>query len=237
MPGMSADFDPPAPEYLPPTRIERVESVLARMSIEEKVGQMTQVSLFEHQDEEKIDKILDRVRQGKIGSFLNAPSLEARNELQRAAVETSRLGVPLIFGRDVIHGYRTIFPIPLGMAASFDPGLARAAAAVAAREASESGIDWTFAPMVDVTREPRWGRVAKATGKIHWSRRGSVLRWCAAFRGPSPAPRAASPPAPSTTWRTGRRRRARSTTRPGCPSGCFAICTCRRFEPVSRRAS
>lgn len=163
--GMSADFIPAAPEYLPLERIERVESLLAQMTLQEKVGQMTQVSLFEQQDDEKVDRILDLVRQGKIGSFLNAPGLDARNELQRAAVETSRLGIPLIFGRDVIHGYRTIFPIPLGMAASFDPGLARAAAAASAREASEAGIDWTFAPMVDVTREPRWGRVAEGYGE------------------------------------------------------------------------
>jgi beta-glucosidase len=183
---MSADFDPPAPEYLPSTRIERVESLLAQMSIEEKVGQMTQVSLFEQQDDERIDKILARVREGKVGSFLNAPSLDARNELQRAAVETSRLGIPLIFGRDVIHGYRTIFPIPLGMAASFDPGLARAAAAVAAREASETGIDWTFAPMVDVTREPRWGRVAEGYGEdpLVASRFGAAV--VRGFQGPSP---------------------------------------------------
>jgi beta-glucosidase len=162
---MSADFAPAAPEYLPKEPVPRVESLLAQMTLEEKVGQMTQVSLFEQQDDDAFDRILDLVRQGKIGSFLNAPGLDARNELQRAAVETSRLGIPLIFGRDVIHGYRTIFPIPLGMAASFDPGLARAAAAASAREASEAGIDWTFAPMVDVTREPRWGRVAEGYGE------------------------------------------------------------------------
>jgi beta-glucosidase len=162
---MSADFAPAAPEYLPKEPVPRVESLLAQMTLEEKVGQMAQVSLFEQQDDDAFDRILALVRQGKIGSFLNATSLEARNELQRAAVETSRLGIPLIFGRDVIHGYRTIFPIPLGMAASFDPGLARAAAAASAREASEAGIDWTFAPMVDVTREPRWGRVAEGYGE------------------------------------------------------------------------
>jgi beta-glucosidase len=184
--GMSADIDPRPPDYLPPTRIERVESLLAQMSVEEKVGQMTQVSLFEQQDDDTFDRILDLVRQGKIGSFLNAPSLEARNELQRAAVETSRLGTPLIFARDVIHGYRTIFPIPLAMAASFDPGLARAAAAVAAREASEIGIDWTFAPMVDVTREPRWGRVAEGYGEdpLLASRFGAAV--VRGFQGPGP---------------------------------------------------
>jgi beta-glucosidase len=183
---VSSDIDPPPPEYLPSARIERVERLLAQMSVEEKVGQMTQISLFEHDDEDKMRQVLERVRQGKIGSFLNAPSVAVRNELQRAALEGSRLGIPLIFGRDVIHGYRTIFPIPLAMAASFDPGLARAAAAVAAREASEAGIDWTFAPMVDVTREPRWGRVAEGYGEdpLVASRFGAAV--VRGFQGPSP---------------------------------------------------
>ncbi|HWO12890.1 MAG TPA: glycoside hydrolase family 3 N-terminal domain-containing protein, partial [Polyangiaceae bacterium] len=153
------------PQYLPTAPLPRVESLLEQLTLAEKVGQMTQVSLFENQQDADVDRMLDLVRQGKIGSFLNASDRETRNELQRAAIDASRLGIPLIFGRDVIHGYRTIFPIPLGMAASFDPGLARAVAAVAAREASENGIDWTFAPMVDVTREPRWGRVAEGYGE------------------------------------------------------------------------
>ncbi|HTV19742.1 MAG TPA: glycoside hydrolase family 3 N-terminal domain-containing protein [Polyangiaceae bacterium] len=184
---MSAEFDNAAPEYLPQTRIERVESLLSQMSLEEKVGQMTQLSMFKEQDDDaQFDRLLDLVRQGKIGSFLNAPGREARNELQRAAVETSRLGIPLIFGRDVIHGYRTIFPIPLALASSFDPGLARATAAAAAREASESGIDWTFAPMVDVTREPRWGRVAEGYGEdpLLAARFGAAV--VRGFQGPRP---------------------------------------------------
>jgi len=183
---MSAEFKHSAPEYLPEERVERVESLLSQLSLEEKVGQMTQVSMFADQDDSKIDRMLDLVRQGKIGSFLNAPDRDTRNELQRAAVETSRLGIPLIFGRDVIHGFRTIFPIPLGLASSFDPGLARAAAAAAAREASENGIDWTFAPMVDVTREPRWGRVAEGYGEdpLLASRFGAAV--VRGFQGPRP---------------------------------------------------
>jgi beta-glucosidase len=162
---MSEDFIEHPPEYLPREPIARVEQLLSQMSLAEKVGQMTQVSVMEQRLEADKGQLLQRVRQGRIGSFLNAAERELRNELQRAAIEGSRLGIPLLFGRDVIHGYRTIFPIPLGLAASFDPGLARATAAVAAREASESGIDWTFAPMVDVTREPRWGRVAEGYGE------------------------------------------------------------------------
>ena len=187
---MTDTVDPSAtedsPEYLPKAPVPRVEALLEQMTLAEKVGQMTQVSLFENQQDADVDRMLDLVRQGKIGSFLNAPDRDTRNELQRAAVETSRLGIPLLFGRDVIHGYRTIFPIPLGQAASFDPGLSRAIAAAAAREASESGIDWTFAPMVDVTREPRWGRVAEGYGEdpLVASRFGAAV--VRGFQGPRP---------------------------------------------------
>jgi beta-glucosidase len=162
---MSEDFIEHPPDYLPREPVARVEQLLSQMSLAEKVGQMTQVSIMAAELETDKARLLERVRLGRVGSFLNAADRELRNELQRAAVEGSRLGIPLLFGRDVIHGFRTIFPIPLAQAASFDPGLARAAAAAAAREASESGIDWTFAPMVDVTREPRWGRVAEGYGE------------------------------------------------------------------------
>jgi len=187
---MTDTVDPSAtedlPEYLPKAPVPRVEALLEQMTLAEKVGQMTQVSLFENQQDADVDRMLDLVRQGKIGSFLNAPDRDTRNELQRAAVETSRLGIPLLFGRDVIHGYRTIFPIPLGQAASFDPGLSRAIAAAAAREASESGVDWTFAPMVDVSREPRWGRVAEGYGEdpLVASRFGAAV--VRGFQGPRP---------------------------------------------------
>jgi beta-glucosidase len=102
-------------------------------------------------------------------------------------VEESRLGIPLLFGRDVIHGYKTIFPIPLGLAASFDPPLAEEVAAAAAREAREAGIDWTFSPMVDVTREPRWGRVAEGFGEDPWlaSRFGAAM--VRGYQGPDPS--------------------------------------------------
>jgi beta-glucosidase len=187
---MTDTFDPRAgedwPEYLPSAPVPRVEALLEQMTLAEKVGQMTQLSLFENQEDADVDRMLDAVRQGKVGSFLNAPDRDTRNELQRAAVETSRLGIPLLFGRDVIHGYRTIFPIPLAQAASFDPGLSRAIAAVAAREASENGIDWTFAPMVDVTRDPRWGRVAEGYGEdpLVASRFGAAV--VRGLQGPAP---------------------------------------------------
>lgn len=187
---MTDTVDPRAtedtPEYFPSAPLPRVEALLAQMTLAEKVGQMTQVSLFENQQDADVDRMLDAVRQGRVGSFLNAPDRDTRNELSRAAVEASRLGIPLLFGRDVIHGYRTIFPIPLAQAASFDPGLARAIAAAAAREASEGGVDWVFAPMVDVTREPRWGRVAEGYGEdpLVASRFGAAV--VRGYQGPRP---------------------------------------------------
>jgi beta-glucosidase len=138
---------------------ERVAALLGQMTLPEKIGQMCQ----RHVHEAPTEAQLAAAEQGLIGSFFNVRP-EHRNELQRRAL-SSRLAIPLIFGRDVIHGYRTMFPIPLGLASSFNPKLAEETARVAAREAASQGIDWTFAPMVDVTREPRWGRVAESAGE------------------------------------------------------------------------
>ena len=139
---------------------KRVEDLLSKMTLEEKIGQMQQLTLRHLNND-----VLEKVAAGKVGSFLNAGGIEEKAELQVAAIKKSRLGIPLIFGRDVIHGYKTIFPIPLGQAASWNPELIEKAASAAAAEAYEAGIDWTFAPMVDVTREPRWGRIAESGGE------------------------------------------------------------------------
>ncbi len=135
-----------------------VEELLSRMTLVEKLGQMSQhaYGIGELSDVHRM------VREGRLGSFLNATPLEIRNELQRMAVTETRLGIPLIFGRDVIHGYRTIFPIPLGLGATFNPALVERLCEAAAAEAAEDGTDWTFAPMVDITRDPRWGRIAES---------------------------------------------------------------------------
>jgi beta-glucosidase len=130
------------------------------MSLPEKIGQMCQSSFVQEQAEE----LFRAVRAGEVGSILNAPPA-LRDELQRAAVTGSRLGIPLLFGRDVVHGHRTVFPIPLGQAATFAPELVERAARVAACEAALAGVDWTFAPMVDVSRDPRWGRIAESFGE------------------------------------------------------------------------
>jgi beta-glucosidase len=140
----------------------RVEALLARMTLEDKIGQMSQSTSMATP---LADSIKAEIRAGRWGSFLNAGSPADRAEAQRIAMRESRLGIPLVFGRDVIHGYKTIFPIPLGQAATWDPGLVEQAARQAAREASTEGIRWTFAPMIDVARDPRWGRVAESLGE------------------------------------------------------------------------
>ncbi len=136
----------------------KIEALLKRMTLEEKLGQMSQ----------RLDDspaLTADLRSGRIGSLLYVVGAEQCNKYQKIAVEESRLGIPLLFGRDVIHGYRTILPIPLGQACGFDPDLVETGAAMAAREARADGINWTFAPMVDVARDPRWGRIAEGFGE------------------------------------------------------------------------
>jgi beta-glucosidase len=139
----------------------RVEALLARMTLSEKIGQMVQINHYG----EVPDSLKLRLRRGQVGSMLNEIEPAVSQEIQRIAVTESRLGIPLLMGRDVIHGYRTIFPIPLGQAAAFDPDLVTACAAVAAEEASSAGFHWTFAPMMDIARDPRWGRIAEGFGE------------------------------------------------------------------------
>lgn len=147
---------------LDPAVESKIDILLEKMTLEEKVGQMTQRSKHGEDGPENIE---DEVRKGNIGSFLNITQLQQRNELQRIAVEESRLGIPLIFGFDVIHGYRTIFPVPLAEAASWNIDLMEKTAAIAAKEARAVGIDWTFAPMIDIARDPRWGRIVEGAGE------------------------------------------------------------------------
>lgn len=140
----------------------RADKMLAKMTLDEKIGQMSQLDLGYFRDTEQLKKA---VRDGRCGSLLNFFGTEQVNEIQRIAVEESRLGIPLILGRDVIHGYRTVFPIPLGMAASWNPDIVKKAFRISAVEASSQGIRWTFAPMLDITWDPRWGRIAEGCGE------------------------------------------------------------------------
>jgi len=141
---------------------QRINGLVARMTLDEKLGQLSQSTSIMTPLSEQIK---EEIRKGRWGSFLNAGSPADRSEAQRIARTESRLRIPLLFGRDVIHGYRTIFPIPLGQSASWDPDLVQQAARIAAREASTEGVRWTFSPMVDITRDPRWGRVSEGFGE------------------------------------------------------------------------
>ena len=142
---------------------QRIDALLARMTLEEKLGQL---QILDGEGDGKYrPEHLDLVRKGLLGSTLNVRGAKRTNELQRIAVEQSRLKIPVLFGFDVIHGYRTVFPIPLGEAASWDTAAVERAASVAAAESAASGVRWTFAPMVDIARDPRWGRMAEGAGE------------------------------------------------------------------------
>ena len=137
----------------------RIDSLMARMTLQEKIGQLNQLNAA------RFDTLGAAVAQGRVGSIINEVDPEVVNSLQRKAVEESRLGIPLIFARDVIHGFNTVFPIPLGQAATWNPQLVEEAARIAAVEATASGIRWTFSPMMDVSRDARWGRIAESAGE------------------------------------------------------------------------
>jgi beta-glucosidase len=144
----------------------RVDALLRRMTLDEKVGQLVLYSagVPTGPGTGRTD-YREQVAKGQIGSFGNLMGAAATNALQRIAVEQSRLGIPLLFGIDVIHGYRTVFPVPLGMASTWDPQLVEQAARVAAKEATAEGIRWTFSPMVDIARDARWGRIVEGAGE------------------------------------------------------------------------
>ena len=147
-----------------------VAKLIAQMTPEEKVGQMSQMPLNQPSalDGGEAGHPMgpdEAARAGKVGSFLFVTDAARINKLQHEAVEGSRLHIPLLFGFDVIHGFRTIYPIPIAMAASWDPAVAERAQSMAAREASAAGIGWTFAPMVDIARDPRWGRILEGAGE------------------------------------------------------------------------
>ena len=147
-----------------PVEIERrIDALVARMTLEEKLGQMSQSNALSGGGFPA--EVKEEIRKGRWGSLINAINFADRVEAQRIALKESRLGIPLLFGRDVIHGYRTVFPIPLGQAASWDPELVARAARIAGAETAAMGVHWTFAPMLDIARDPRWGRIAESLGE------------------------------------------------------------------------
>ncbi len=152
---------------------KKVQELISRMTTEEKLGQLTQEFLTN----DRIDEVKERVKKGETGSFLLAADalagdsaqesffISELNEIQRIAMEESRLGIPVIYGRDIIHGSKTIFPIPLAQAATWDYELIKDAASVMSEEASYDGVHWTFAPMLDICTDPRWGRIVECSGE------------------------------------------------------------------------
>ena len=148
----------------------RIDAMVARLSLEEKLGQLQQLGGDANSGRPREGQ-LDLVRQGRIGSFLQVHGAKNTNDVQRIAIEESASRIPILFGFDVIHGYRTIFPAPLGSASSWDPASAERSARIAAAEASAAGVRWVFAPMVGIARDPRWGRNVEGDG------RGSVPRF------------------------------------------------------------
>src|SRR5712691_6767809 len=136
----------------------RVDQLLSRMTLEEKLGQLSQYVEDQPEFQPALEKSL-------VGSILSAGGAARINQIQRSALDGSRLKIPVLLGYDVIHGYRTIFPIPLAIASSWDPQLAEMSARVAAHEARAAGIRWTYAPMVDIARDARWGRIAEGAGE------------------------------------------------------------------------
>ena len=169
----------PAPIFTTATE-RRARALIAQMTLEEKTGQLTQQFVF------KPDPATDEaIRAGRIGSALFVTDPAEIDRLQHLAVEGTRLHIPLIFGFDVIHGFRTIFPVPLAMAASWDPATAERAETVAAREARSVGIHWAFAPMLDIARDPRWGRIVEGAGEDPYLGAAMARAEVHGFQGPA----------------------------------------------------
>ena len=162
---------------------KRVEALLREMTIKEKVGQLTQIFMLPMMS----TAAEERVRKGEIGSVLFLTDPAAINRFQRIAVEESRLKIPILFGSDVVHGFRTIFPVPLALASSCDPALIEQVQTIAAREASAVGIKWTFAPMIDIARDARWGRVVEGAGEDPYLGSIVAVAQVRGFQGPDVA--------------------------------------------------
>jgi len=175
------------PPYLNPSLPldKRVDDLMSRMTEDEKIGQLNQ--LFYFAQFMKPDMIEPGLREGKIGSLLFVTDPATINRFQKVAVEQSRLKIPLLFGFDVIHGFRTIFPVPLALASSWDVDLVERVQTIAAREASATGIRWTFAPMLDIARDPRWGRIVEGAGEDPFLGARIAAAQVRGFQGQDPA--------------------------------------------------
>ncbi|MGA3265035.1 MAG: beta-glucosidase BglX, partial [Terracidiphilus sp.] len=174
LPAVAQSRPVPNPQLASKELNARVEALLKRMTLDEKIGQLEQISVeFATGPGDSNLRYDELVAKGQVGSMMNVAGAEAANHYQHIAVEKSRLHIPILFARDVIHGHRTTFPVPLALAASWDPGAVETVARYGAREARADGIAWVFSPMVDVARDPRWGRIVESAGEDPWL--GSVM--------------------------------------------------------------
>ena len=167
---------------------KKVEKLLSKMTLEEKIGQL---NLYNGSweftgpvpEDSSAQEKAQNIRAGKVGGMLNVLTVAGTREAQKMAVENSRLGIPLIFGYDVIHGYKTMMPVPIAQAASWDAEVGRTCARYAAKEASAAGIHWTFAPMIDISRDARWGRMMESAGEDPYLTSIFAEAWVRGFQG------------------------------------------------------
>jgi len=206
---------------------ERADILLRRMTVEEKAGQLNQASGVKVGDDVK--KVEDEaIEKGRVGSILWLVDVKEINRLQHVAVDRSRLHIPLIFGFDVIHGYRTAFPVPLAMASSWDPSVEEQAQKVAAEDTRAAGIEWTFAPMLDIARDARWGRIVEGAGEDPYLGSAMVRARRVDFREKRSA-RPAYSCAQSTSRPMARRMAVATTILRTFPRSCCEMCTCLLF--------
>ena len=164
---------------------QRADALLKQMTLEEKIGQLNQAGALQLPGRQSnVPPAEEQVRRGLAGSVLWVSEPAAINKLQKIAVEESRLHIPLLIGLDVIHGYHTIFPPPLAMSATWDPKLVERAQTIAAREARAAGINWSFAPMVDIARDARWGRMVEGAGEDPYLGAAMAKAQVRGFQGP-----------------------------------------------------
>jgi len=173
----------PNPQLVSSELNARVESLLKKMTLDEKTGQLAQYSAgFAFGPGASKLNFDELAAKGQVGSFYNVVGAEATNRYQRIAVEKSRLHIPILFALDVIHGHRTTFPVPLALAASWDPSTAETVARFGAREARADGIDWVFSPMVDIARDPRWGRIIESAGEDPYLGSAMARAWVKGYQ-------------------------------------------------------
>ena len=175
----------PNPELASKELNAKVDALLRKMTLDEKIGQLAQFSAgfaTGPGSEGKNQHFDELVAKGQVGSFINVVGAEATNHYQHIAMEQSRLHIPLLFGLDVIHGHRTVFPVPLAVAASFDPAMGELVARTGAEEARADGIPWVFSPMVDIARDARWGRIIESNGEDPWLSSAMAHAWVRGYQ-------------------------------------------------------